>query len=60
MSAIVTVRNLRKRYRYARSGGLLAAFFPDYRIIDALDGLSFDISAGERVAIIGLRRYRRA
>jgi ABC-2 type transport system ATP-binding protein len=53
MSAIITVRKLRKRYRYARSGGLRAAFFPDYRTIDALDGISFDIAAGERVAIIG-------
>jgi ABC-2 type transport system ATP-binding protein len=53
MSAIITVRNLRKRYRYARSGGLLAAIFPDYQSIDALDGLSFEVAAGERVAIIG-------
>ena len=53
MSPIITVRNLRKTYRYAKSGGLRAAFFPDYRTIDALDGLSFDIGAGERVAIIG-------
>jgi ABC-type multidrug transport system ATPase subunit len=53
MSAIITVRNLRKRYRYARSGGLLASIFPDYTTIDALDGLNFEVSAGERVAIIG-------
>src|SRR3984885_4346368 len=53
MSPIITVRNLRKRYRYARSGGLLAAVFPDYQTIDALDDLSFDVSAGERIAIIG-------
>jgi ABC-2 type transport system ATP-binding protein len=53
MPAIITVRNLRKRYRYARPGGLLAAAFPERRSIDALNGLSFDVSAGERVAIIG-------
>ena len=53
MSPIIAVRNLRKRYRSARSGGLLAAIFPDHQTIDALDGLSFEVSAGERVAIIG-------
>ncbi len=53
MSPIITVRNLRKRYRYARSSGLRAAVFPDYRTIDALDDLNFDVAAGERVAIIG-------
>jgi ABC-2 type transport system ATP-binding protein len=53
MSTVITVSNLRKRYRYGRSGGLLASVFPDYRYIDALDGLSFAVAAGERVAIIG-------
>jgi ABC-2 type transport system ATP-binding protein len=53
MSPIITVRHLRKRYRYVRSSGLRAAVFPDYQLIDALDDLSFDVSAGERVAIIG-------
>jgi ABC-2 type transport system ATP-binding protein len=53
MSPIITVRQLRKRYRYAKSRGLLAAVFPDYQTINALDDLSFDVSAGERVAIIG-------
>ena len=53
MSPIIAVRNLRKRYRYAKAGGLLSSVFPDYQYIDALDSLSFDIAAGERVAIIG-------
>jgi ABC-2 type transport system ATP-binding protein len=53
MPAIITVRQLRKSYRYASSGGLLAAVFPAYRTIEALDGLSFDVAPGERVAIIG-------
>jgi ABC-type multidrug transport system ATPase subunit len=53
MPAIITVRDLRKRYRYARAGGLFAAAFPDYRTIDALDGLSFNVSPCERVAVIG-------
>jgi ABC-2 type transport system ATP-binding protein len=53
MSPIITVNSLRKRYRYAKAGGLLSSVFPDYQYIDALDGLSFEVSAGERVAIIG-------
>src|ERR1700722_7981024 len=53
MSPIIAVRNLRKRYRYAKAGGLLSSVFPGYQYIDALDSLSFDIAAGERVAIIG-------
>jgi ABC-2 type transport system ATP-binding protein len=53
MPAIITVRDLRKRYRYARSGGLLAGAFPNYRTIEALDGLNFDVASGERVAVIG-------
>jgi ABC-2 type transport system ATP-binding protein len=52
MSPIIAVSNLRKRYRYAKAGGLLSSVFPHYQYIDALDGLSFDIAAGERVAII--------
>ena len=53
MSPIITVRNLRKSYRYTKSSGLLAAVFPGYQTINALDDLSFDVAAGERVAIIG-------
>ena len=57
-SAVITVQDLRKSYRYAsRRGGLLGAiggaFSPDYKLIDAVDGISFEIAAGERVAIIG-------
>ena len=53
MSPIITVNGLRKRYRYAKAGGLLSSVFPKYHFIDALDGLSFEVAAGERVAIIG-------
>jgi len=57
-SAVITVRDLRKTYRYAdRRGGFLGAiggaFSPSYKLIDAVDGISFEIAAGERVAIIG-------
>ena len=56
--AVITVQDLRKSYRYAsRRGGFLGAiggaFSPDYRLIEAVDGISFEIAAGERVAIIG-------
>jgi len=55
-SAVITVQDLRKSYRYAsRRGGLLGAiggaFSPDYKLIDAVDGISFEIAAGERVAL---------
>ncbi|HEX4196524.1 MAG TPA: ATP-binding cassette domain-containing protein [Caulobacteraceae bacterium] len=58
MSAVITAQDLRKTYRYAsRRGGVLGAiggaFAPDYKLIEAVDGVSFEIAAGERVAIIG-------
>jgi ABC-2 type transport system ATP-binding protein len=57
-AAVITVQDLRKVYRYAdRRGGVLGAiggvFSPHYKLIDAVDGISFEIAAGERVAIIG-------
>jgi ABC-2 type transport system ATP-binding protein len=58
MSAVVTVQDLRKQYRYAKRGrgligGLRAAVIPEHRTIDAVDGISFGIASGERVAVIG-------
>jgi ABC-2 type transport system ATP-binding protein len=54
MSAVITVRNLCKQYRYAKSGrGLLSLLSPEYATVDALSGISFDIAAGERIALIG-------
>jgi len=54
MSAVITVRNLRKQYRYAKSGrGLRGLLSSEHVTIDALSGISFDIGAGERVALIG-------
>jgi ABC-2 type transport system ATP-binding protein len=58
MPAVVTVQDLRKQYRYvSQRGGVLGAvtgtFFPEYKLIDALGGVSFEIAEGERVAIIG-------
>jgi ABC-2 type transport system ATP-binding protein len=52
--AIVTVENLRKDYRYVRrKPGLRGLFNRDIRTIKAVDGISFEIAQGERVAIIG-------
>jgi ABC-2 type transport system ATP-binding protein len=52
--AIVTVENLRKTYRYVRrQSGLSGLFTRDIRSIEAVSGISFQIAAGERVAIIG-------
>jgi ABC-2 type transport system ATP-binding protein len=52
--AIVTVENLRKDYRYVRrKPGLSGLFKRDIRTIKAVDGISFEIAQGERVAIIG-------
>ena len=54
MSAVITVRNLTKQYRYAKSGrGLRGLLSPEHATIDALRGVSFEIAAGERVALIG-------
>jgi ABC-2 type transport system ATP-binding protein len=58
MSAVISVQNLRKRYRYTRRrggplGGLSGLIRPDYVTIDAVDDVSFEIGEGERVAVIG-------
>jgi ABC-2 type transport system ATP-binding protein len=58
MSAVITLRSLRKQFRYAKRASGLAglikgAFAPDTVLIDAVAGVSFDIGPGERVAIIG-------
>lgn len=54
MSAVITVRNLCKQYRYVRSGrGLRGLLSPEHAIIEALCGASFEITTGERVALIG-------
>jgi ABC-2 type transport system ATP-binding protein len=54
----VVVQDLRKTYRSVRRGrgpfaGLKGLFSPAYQTHDAVSGVSFKVSRGERVAIIG-------
>lgn len=58
MASQIVVRQLRKQYRVPkRSGGLGAAFRAlfrrDYELVNAVDGVSFDIEVGERVGFLG-------
>ena len=54
MPAAITAHNLRKSFRYARRGrGPAGARTSEPVLIDAVAGVSFEIAAGERVAIIG-------
>jgi ABC-2 type transport system ATP-binding protein len=58
MPAIITVENLRKEFRYVRrrpgfAAGLTGLFARDIQTIAAVDDISFEIAARERVAIIG-------
>jgi len=58
MSAVIKVQDLRKQYRNAKRGrglfgALKGAIASEHQTIEAVDGISFEIAAGERVAIIG-------
>jgi ABC-2 type transport system ATP-binding protein len=58
MSPVIAVRELRKAYRRIRRrrgpfGAVRGLFSPDYQMQDAVSGVSFTVSEGERVAIIG-------
>src|SRR5271168_661870 len=58
MKPAVTVQDLRKTYRSARRrngafAGLKGLLHPDIVELEAVAGVSFEIAAGERVAIIG-------
>jgi ABC-2 type transport system ATP-binding protein len=55
---VITVSKLRKEYKvHERSPGLLAAaksvFHREYKSVLAVDGVSFEIAAGERVGFLG-------
>jgi len=55
MPAVIAVENLKKRYRYRRRRALLRrrAGAGGLTEIEAVAGISFEVEAGERVAIIG-------
>jgi ABC-2 type transport system ATP-binding protein len=58
MQPAITVKELRKAYRYSRRrrgafGSLAGLFNPDIVELEAVAGVSFEIAAGERVAVIG-------
>ncbi|HEY1753272.1 MAG TPA: ATP-binding cassette domain-containing protein [Caulobacteraceae bacterium] len=58
MNPAITVKELRKAYRYSRRrggafGALAGLFHPDIVELEAVAGVSFEIAAGERVAVIG-------
>jgi ABC-2 type transport system ATP-binding protein len=58
MTPAITVKDLRKAYRFSKRprgalGALAGLFHPDIVELEAVAGVSFEIAAGERVAIIG-------
>jgi ABC-2 type transport system ATP-binding protein len=58
MPPAITVTDLRKAYRYTKRrggafGALAGLFNPEVVELQAVSGVSFEIAAGERVAIIG-------
>lgn len=58
MSSVIAVRELRKAYRRIKRrrgpfGAVRGLFSTDYQMQDAVCGVSFTVSEGERVAIIG-------
>ncbi|HEX2561487.1 ATP-binding cassette domain-containing protein, partial [Phenylobacterium sp.] len=54
MSAVVSVQNLSKQYRYTKRGrGFAGLSGRQDVVVDAVAGVAFQVQAGERVAIIG-------
>ena len=58
MPSAITVKDLRKAYRFSKRrggafGALAGLFSPEIVELEAVAGVSFDVAAGERVAIIG-------
>ncbi len=58
MNPAVRLKELRKTYRFAKArrgllGSLAGLLHPQFTHLEAVGGVSFEIAAGERVAIIG-------
>ena len=55
---LITLHNLQKHFRIAKHqrgalGALRSLFSPEYRLVRAVDGISFDIQPGELVGYLG-------
>ena len=58
MSTVIQVSNLAREFKVKQkqpglTGSIKALFRPNYKVIKAVDGISFDIQAGEMVGFIG-------
>lgn len=54
MESIIKVRKLKKSFRVKQGGSLLRNLFkPEYKAVDAVKEVSFDINRGEAVAFLG-------
>jgi ABC-2 type transport system ATP-binding protein len=55
---IIEVKNLRKTFKIKQKnpgffGGFSSVFKPDYKVVDAVDNISFSVDEGELLAFIG-------
>jgi len=54
METVIRVRNLSKQFKVRRQNGMLRGIFhPEYRYVDAVNDISFEVKKGEAVAFLG-------